>query len=169
MQKFLLITLFTFSLTSAFAQCEVTSRLGADEVMYYLVEYVPFYTTSKKELKGAAITDEQNYFLALKPTPFPQRPLGTKLKDDLKVTLSNNQVYVLNHYDTRYSDYDSSLLFLYVIPSRLLPDFRSLEVISVEMMMGDEGKRVYTFKIHKSAVKEQLDCLIENLEKKSQK
>jgi hypothetical protein len=39
-------------------------------------------------------------------------------------------------------------------------------VIKVTMMMGDEGERMYTFKLHKSAVKDQLNCLIENLAKK---
>src|SRR4030095_15857531 len=139
------------------------------DVLYYYVDYVPFYWTSKKSLKGGAITDEQNYFLALKPRPFPEKPLGTKLKDDLKVTLSNNQEYSLKHFDNRYLDYDTSLLFLYVIPEKLLTDFRKYEVLKVKIMMGDEGERVYTFKLHKSAIKDQLDCLIENLEGKKKR
>lgn len=164
MRIFLLTLLITLSATAAFSQCEVKNRIGADDVMYYYVNDVPFYRTSKKELKGGAITDEQNYFLALRPRPYPERPAGTKLKDDLKVTLSNNQQYVLEHFDTRYIDRDTSLLFIYVIPEKLLPDFRNYEVLEVKMMMmHDEGERVYTFKLHKSAIKEQLDCLIDNL------
>jgi hypothetical protein len=116
-------------------------------------------------LKGVAITDEQNYFLALKPRPFPEKPIGTRLKEDLKITLSNNEEYSLKHFDNRYLDYDTSLLFLYVIPEKLLPDFRKYEVENVKMMMGDEGERVYTFKLHKTAIKDQLNCLIENLER----
>ncbi|MFI5135179.1 MAG: hypothetical protein ACHQD9_04965 [Chitinophagales bacterium] len=169
MQKIFLITLLTLSTDFAFSQCEVKNRLGADDVMYYFVDYVPFYWTSTKELKGGAITDEQNYLLGLKPKPFPEKPAGTKLKDDLRVTLSNDSTYVLKHFDTRYLDYDTSLLFMYVIPEKLLPDFRTYEVVSVKMMMGDEGERVYTFKLHKSAVKDQLDCLIENLKRNKKK
>lgn len=163
MRFFFLTLLYAMQAATAFCQCEVKNRIGIDEVMYYYVEDVPFYWTSKKELKGGAITDEQNYFLALKPKPYPEKPAGTKLKNDLKVTLSNNQEYILNHFDTRYVDRDTSLLFLYVIPEKLLPDFKNYEVKEVKMMMGDEGERVYTFKLHKSAIREQLDCLIENL------
>ena len=166
MQKFFPIILFILPTNFAFSQCEVKNRIGVDEVMYYYVEDVPFYWTSAKELKGGAITDEQNYFLGLKPKPYPEKPAGTKLKDDLKVTLTNNQEYVLKHFDTRYVDRDTSLLFLYVIPEKLLPDFRNFEVVKVKMMMGDEGERVYTFKLHKEAVKDQLDCLIKKLERK---
>ena len=155
--------------TLAFSQCEVKNRIGADEVMYYYVDDVRFYWTSKKELKGGAITDEQNYFLALKPKPFPEKPAGTKLKDNVKVTLSNDSVYVLKHFDTRYVDRDTSLMFMYIIPEKLLADFRKYEVVKVQMMMGDEGERLYTFKLHKEAVKDQLDCLIENLEGKKEK
>ena len=164
-----MIVLLTIAATPVFAQCEVMSRIGADEVLYYHLGYVPFYLTSSKTLYGGAITDEQNYFLALKPRPFPAKPLGNKLKDDLKVTLSNNEEYSLKHFDNRYLDYDTSLLFLYVLPEKLLSDFRTYEVVSMKMMMGDEGERVYTFKQHKSAIKDQLNCLVENLERKKRR
>jgi len=165
MQKFFFTAVLLLSKTFAFSQCEVKNRIGVDEVMYYYVEDVRFYWTSKKELRGGAITDEQNYFLALKPKPFPEKPAGTKLKDNVKVTLSNDSAYVLKHFDTRYVDRDTSLMFMYIIPEKLLTDFRKYEVLKVQMMMGDEGERVYTFKLHKEAVKDQLDCLIGNLKK----
>ena len=166
MKKFLFVVLLAVATLPAFSQCEVKNRLGADEVMYYYVDYVPFYWTSKKSLNGGAITDEQNYFLALKPKPYPEKPAGTKLKDDLTVTLSNDSTYLLKHFDTRYVDRDTTLLFLYIIPEKLLPTFKTYEVDQVKMMMGDEGERVYRFKLHKSAVKEQLDCLLGHLKKK---
>lgn len=155
--------------TAAFSQCEVKSRQGVDEVMYYYVDYVPFYWTSKKELKGGAITDEQNYFLALKPKPYPPKPAGTKLKEDLKVLLSNDSTYVLKHFDTRYVDRDTTLLFMYIIPEDEIPIFRKYEVNQVRMMLGDEGERIYDFKLHKAAVMEQLDCLINSLKRKGEK
>ena len=160
-----MIILLAVAATPVFAQCEVMSRIGADEVLYYHLGYVPFYWSSTKQLKGGAITDEQNYFLALKPRPFPEKPIGTRLKEHLKITLSNNEEYSLKHFDNRYLDYDTSLLFLYVIPEKLLPDFRKYDVENVKMMMGDEGERVYTFKLHKTAIKDHLNCLIENLER----
>jgi len=169
MKKILLSIPFLLTAALAFSQCEVKNRIGVDEVMYYYVDDVRFYWTSKKELKGGAITDEQNYFLGLKPKPFPAKPNGTKLKADLKITLSNNQDYVLKHFDTRYVDRDTSLLFLYIIPEKVLQDFRTYEVVQVQMMMGDEGEREYTFKLHKEAVKDQLDCLIGSLKKEKEK
>jgi len=169
MKKIISALLLIHLCNFAFSQCEVKNRLGADDVMYYYVDYVPFYWTSTKELKGGAMTDEQNYFLALKPKPFPEKPHGTKLKDDLKVTLSNDSLYVLKHFDTRYMDYDTSLLFMYIIPEKLLPAFRKYQVEKVQIMMGDEGERLYTFKLHKEAVKDQLDCLMESLDEKKQK
>ncbi|MBX7110155.1 MAG: hypothetical protein K1X61_16005 [Chitinophagales bacterium] len=166
MLRYFCAILLSIIVTDAFSQCEVKSRQGVDEVMYYYVDYVPFYYTAKKELKGGAITDEQNYFLALKPKPFPPKPGGTKIKNDLYVLLSNDSTYVLEHFDTRYVERDTSLLFMYIIPEDYLPVFRKYEVNQVRIMMGDEGERVYTFKLHKDAVMQQLDCLIGSLQKK---
>lgn len=169
MLKFLLTVFLSAFVSAAFSQCEVKSRQGVDEVMYYYVDYVPFYWTAKKELKGGAITDEQNYFLVLKPKPYPAKPAGTKLKDDLNVSLSNDSTYVLKHFDTRYVDRDTTLLFMYIIPEDEIPIFRKYEVRQVRMMMGDEGERVYDFKLHKEAVMEQLDCLINSLKRRREK
>jgi hypothetical protein len=63
---------------------QVKSRIGV-MMMYYYIDYVPFYWSSK-ELEGGARTDEQNYFLASSPSHF--RKTGGKTEDDLKVTLS---------------------------------------------------------------------------------
>lgn len=169
MKRWSLVFLFIASAGIAFSQCEMKNRLGVDEVMYYYVDYVPFYWAQSKSLKGGAITDEQNYFLALKPRPFPAKPAGTKLKNDLTVTLSNDSTYVLKHFDTRYVVRDTSLTFLYVIADELIPIFRKEEVIQVKIMMGDEGERTYTFKLHKEAVRDQLDCLIKSLKEEKVK
>jgi hypothetical protein len=52
MQKLVMIVLLAIAATPVFAQCEVMSRIGADEVLYYHLGYVPFYLTSSKTLYG---------------------------------------------------------------------------------------------------------------------
>ncbi len=47
-----------------------------------------------------------------------------------------------------------------IIDKEHLEDFRQHEVILVKIDMGEEGQRIYYFKLHKAAIMEQLDCLI---------
>ena len=68
---------------SAFSQCEILNRVSPDGSMQYYMEPVNFYWTSAKSLKGNIVTDKENYFLELRPVPFPEKPAGKKLKKDL--------------------------------------------------------------------------------------
>jgi len=97
---------------SAFSQCEIQNRIYPDGSMFYYIEPVNFYWTESKELKGGVETDKENYFLALRPSPFPEKPAGNKLKDDLELKLSNDSIYRLGHFDTRYMEHDTVMQML---------------------------------------------------------
>jgi hypothetical protein len=146
---------------SAFSQCEILHRLYPDGSMFYYIEPVNFYWTKSKELKGGIETDLENYFLELQPSPFPEKPEGRKLKDDLELRLSNDSIYHLEHFDTRYLDHDTVMQLLYLIDKKNMDVFLNFDVVSVKINLLDSaGIRTYVFKLHKSAIREQLTCLL---------
>ncbi len=167
MIKFVLaIGLITIYL-SARSQCEILHRIYPDGSMIYYIEPVNFYWTSSKDLKGGIETDNENFYLELQPSPFPERPDGKKLKDDLELKLANDRVYHLEHYDTRYLDHDTVMQLVYLIDKKKLAEFLAFEAVSVKINMGGkEGFRSYFFKLHKTAIKEQLTCLLNEHKKK---
>lgn len=154
----------------AYSQCEIQNRLAPDGSMLYYMQPVNFYWTKTKSLQGNLVTDRENYFLALQPTPCPEKAKGKKLKSDLELTLSNGKSYMLSHYDTRYLNNDSTLELLYYIDKEQLPDVAKFEAVSVKMdMKGEEGLRSYVFKLHKKALMEQLDCFLKDDDSKPAK
>jgi hypothetical protein len=143
------------------AQCEIKNRIYPDGSLLYYIEPVNFYWTESKDLKGGIVTDKENYFLALQPNPYPDKSLGKKLKSDLVLKLSDEKEYQFNHFDTRYLEGDSIMEMLFFIEKEEMEPLRNLEVVQAKIdMMGDEGIRTYTFKLHKAALKEQLDCFL---------
>jgi len=165
MKKILLLGILFIS-GSAFSQCEIQNRNYPDGSMMYYIEPVNFYWTESKDLKGGVTTDKENYYLALQPSPFPEKQLGNKLKGDCEMKLSNDSTYQLEHFDTRYMDHDSVMQVLYLIDKKQLEDFLNFEAISVKINMGEtEGVRTYVFKLHKSAIQEQLACFLKDKEK----
>ncbi len=134
--------------------------------MLYYIEPVNFYWTQSKDLKGGVVTDKENFYLALQPSPFPEKPGGNKLKDDLELKLSNDSIYSLEHFDTRYMEHDTVMQLLYFIDPKHVEDLLNFEAISVKINMGgEEGLRTYVFKLHKSAIQEQLTCFLKEEEK----
>jgi hypothetical protein len=170
LKKIALLTgLFTFTI-SVYSQCEIKYRVYPGGMMQYYMEPVNFYWTKEKSLRGGIVTDKENYFLALMPLPFPPKPAGQKLKSDLKMTLSDGNSYSLQHYDTYYIDKDTVMQMLFLINNEDLDNLLARQIVNVTIdMMGTEGNRMYTFKLHKSALQEQLDCFLTHQEETEKK
>ena len=168
--KQLMLLGFLAITTPLFSQCEILNRVYPDGTMLYFMEPVTFYQTSTKELKGSVVTDKENYFLGLRPRPFPEKPLGNKLKEDLELRLSNDISYKLSHYDTRYLENDTIMEILYLIGKEDLDDLLNNEATEVLIdMKGTEGIRNYVFKLHKRSLQEQLACFMTEDENKKKK
>jgi hypothetical protein len=161
---------FSFLSLAAFPQCEIHHRVSPDGSMLYYMEPVNFYWTSAKSLKGNIVTDKENYFLELRPVPFPEKPAGNKLKKDLLMKISNGETLNLKHFDTRYLENDTVMEMLFLIDRKDIDKLLNSEVSEVNIdMMGEEGVRNYEFKLHKSSLKEQLACFLKEDEKKKKK
>jgi hypothetical protein len=146
---------------AAFSQCEILNRVSPDGSMQYYMQPVNFYWTSAKSLKGNIVTDKENYFLELQPVPFPEKPAGKKLKMDLLLKISNGESLNLKHYDTRYIENDTVMEMLYLIDKKDIEYLIHNEVTEATIeMMDKEGVRNYEFKLHKSAIMEQLACFL---------
>jgi len=168
-RRLLALLLATFSV-SAFSQCEIINRVSPDGSMQYYMEPVNFYWTNTKSLTGCIVTDRESYFLELRPLPFPQKPAGKKLKNDLVVKLSDGKIYELEHYDTRYTENDTVMEMLYLIKKEDIDNLLQYDVIESQIYMGEEeGIRSYVFKLHKSALKEQLECFLREEEDRKKK
>jgi hypothetical protein len=162
--------LFMSLSVSSFSQCEILNRVSPDGSMHYYMEPVNFYWTNSKALSGCIVTDKESYFLELRPVPFPEKPEGKKLKKNLIITLSDGKTYELEHFDTRYVEDDTVMEMLFLISNDDIDNLQKSEVIETKIdMMGDEGLRTYVFKLHKSALKEQLACFLKENEKKKKK
>ena len=154
----------------SFPQCEIKNRIYPDGSMIYYIDPVNFYQTKAKSLQGGISTDKENYYLNLLPVPFPEKPEGNKLKDDLDVKLADGKTYTLKHFDTRYIRKDTVMKMVFLIHKDAIDQFLNFEVIDVKInMMGEEGKRTYVFKLHKEALKEQLECFLKDEEIKKKK
>ena len=169
-KKILLVTgLMSLSLGVS-SQCEIKNRIYPDGSMLYYIEPVNFYWTETKDLKGGIMTDRENYFLALQPNPYPEKSVGKKLKSDLVLKLSDEKEYLFEHFDTRYLEGDSLMEMLFLIHEDHMKPLQEFEVVQAKIdMMGEEGLRTYTFKLHKAALKEQLDCFLKEEEDKKEK
>jgi hypothetical protein len=147
-------------MTSVDAQCKINSKVNPDGSMSYSIKPILVYKTADKELKGRVVTDNENFFISLLPTPFPPKPGGLKLRGDIQVKLANQKTYKLKQYDSRYSGADTIFEMMYLIDRKSINDFQENEIDQVTLNMGkDEPERIYNLKLHKSAIQEQLACL----------
>ena len=155
---------------TSFAQCQILNRVSPDGSMQYFMEPVNFYWTSSKSLQGCIVTDKENYFLELHPVPFPEKPEGNKLKKELILKLSNGNTYEFKHYDTRYVEKDTVMEMLFLLDKEDMDHLLKYEVVEAKIdMMGSEGIRAYVFKLHKSALQEQLACFLKEEETRKKK
>lgn len=169
-RKYFLGLVFLSGSISVFPQCEILNRVSPDGSMQYYMEPVNFYWSSTKSLKGCIVTDKENYFLELHPVPFPRKPDGNKLKKDLILKLSNDSICVFEHFDTRYVQKDTVMEMLFLISKDKINFLLNNEIAEAKIdMMGTEGVRSYLFKLHKSALKEQLACFLKEKEKGKKK
>jgi hypothetical protein len=169
-RKRLLAILSLFISISTYSQCEILNKVSPDGSMQYYMQPVNFYWTKSKSLSGCIVTDKESYFLELLPIPFPEKPAGNKLKDDLELNLADGNAYKLKHFDTRYTENDTVMEMLYLIGKKDLEVVLNNEIIEAKMnMKGEEGIRTYVFKLHKAALKEQLACFLNETEKKKKK
>jgi hypothetical protein len=165
----LLLGFLAISLIS-FSQCEIQNRVIPDGSMMYYIEPVNFYWTKAKSLSGGIVTDKESYFLELFPIPFPEKPKGNELKDNLELKLSDGKSYALEHYDNRYIRKDTVFKLVYLIGKKDLDLLLNFEVTEARInMKGEEGIRTYVFKLHKSALKEQLGCFLKEEEEGKEK
>lgn len=163
-----LILVFGFLLTPLYSQCKVENKVLADGTMMYYFEPSIFYKTKTKSLKMNIMTDDEHFFIALQPNPFPEKGTGKKIKEDLSIELANKKWYTLKHYDTQYLKDNSILQVLYLIDKKDLEDFRSNEAIMATINMeGTEFIRNYDFKLHKKMIMEQLECYYNSKNKES--
>ncbi|KOP39426.1 hypothetical protein DBB36_16835 [Flavobacterium sp. WLB] len=163
---FSVLILLIFGSAESFAQCDVKNRVLADGSMVYYFDPAAFYTTKSKSLKINIVTDKENYFVALQPTPFPEKKIGKGIKDDLIIHLADNNAYKLTHYDTQYIKNDSVMQVLYLIDKKDLTAFSKFEAVVASInMKGTEFIRDYNFKLHKDEIVKQLACFLKEEEK----
>lgn len=163
--KFIFIFCCLVNVRDVDAQCDIKTKVGADGALYHYIEPVNFYFTESKRLSGGIVTDDEYFYLTLQPYPFPEKAKGKKLKDSLEVILSNSNMYKLPFYFSNYKDTVFEMMF--AIQKADLDSFLKYEVKQVRLDMGDaEGLRTYVFKLHKAALKRELECFIEEKNKK---
>ena len=164
-KKTVLLLGFSISILASFSQCDILNRVSPDGSMTYYMEPVNFYWTTAKSLGGGIVTDKESYFLELFPIPFPEKPEGQDIKDNLELKLSDGKTYTLEHYDSRYIRKDTVFKLVYLIGKKDLDWLLNLEVTEARInMKGEEGIRTYIFKLHKDALKEQLECFLKEEE-----
>jgi hypothetical protein len=88
------------------------------------------------------------------------------MKDSLNVKLANGKEYKLGFYYSDFEEKDSSFNIMYLIDKTLMSDFINNDVEQMKInMMGEEGTRIYNFKLHKNALKLELNCFLNEKEK----
>ncbi|QOG03719.1 hypothetical protein [Flavobacterium sp. MDT1-60] len=163
--SFLVIVFLLLITSKIFAQCDIKNKLLADGTIVYYFDPAVFYTTQSKSLKINIVTDKEHYFIALQPTPFPPKKEGKKINDDLIVHLGDQKSYKLSHYDTQYMRNDSIMQVLYLMDDKDVEAFSKFEAVVAQInMKGTEFIRDYNFKLHKDAIKEQLNCFLKKEE-----
>jgi hypothetical protein len=158
--KFLLgVVVLLISSIARGQDCSVKNKMRPDGSIYYFMDPVLFFNTAENKIYGGVMTDKESYFLTITPRPFPPKSKKDKLDQDLLITLSDGKEYKLEHYDSQYIE-DTTLVISYVIGKDALPAFREQDIETVKFNMGKEkGEQTFQFRLHKSALKQQILCL----------
>jgi hypothetical protein len=168
--KTALATLLLSVTLPSFSQCDILNRVSPDGTMQYYVKPVNLYWTKTKSLKGCIVTDKENYFLVLYPNPFPEKPEGKKLREDLVLKLADGTDYEMKHYDSRYLENDTALEMSFLMPKSDIEKVMNFQITEAKIdMKGNEGIRSYVFKLQKDALREQLTCFLKEEEDRRKK
>lgn len=156
--------IFISTQKNASAQCEIEGKLDASGIMYYYADLVKVFWTSAKSLHCGAFTDDASYYLQFYPTPFPAKSKKKFPKDIARVELSNGDTFELEFFDSRYTSNDTVFVMQFLLPDESLDEFISHEISKVTLNLVDQdGLREYKLKLHKDAIKEQLECLFKHV------
>lgn len=164
--NFIIVLFLIFINLKLHAQCEIKNRVLADGTMTYYFDPADFYVTKTKSLKINIVTDKEHFYIALQPSPFPVKKDGKKIKEDLVIHLSDQNIYKLEHYDTQYMHNDSIMQVLYLIDQKDVKAFSKFEAVVAEINIEETGiVRNYDFKLHKDAIVKQLACFFKKEDK----
>ena len=164
--NFIIVLFLVFMNLKLRAQCEIKNRVLADGTMTYYFDPADFYVTKTKSLKINIVTDKEHFYIALQPSPFPAKKDGKKIKEDLVIHLSDQNIYKLAHYDTQYMHNDSIMQVLYLIDQKDIDAFSKFEAVVAEINIEETGiVRNYDFKLHKDAIVKQLACFLKKEDK----
>lgn len=164
--NFIIVLFLVFMNLKLHGQCEIKNRVLADGTMTYYFDPADFYVTKTKSLKINIVTDKEHFYIALQPSPFPAKKDGKKIKEDLVIHLSDQNIYKLAHYDTQYMHNDSIMQVLYLIDQKDIEAFSEFEAVVAEINIEETGiVRNYDFKLHKDAIVKQLACFLKKEDK----
>jgi hypothetical protein len=146
--------------------CEILNRVQANGTMLYYMKPEKFYQTRAKSLHGAIATDSEQFYLILLPSPVPSKDTARKIKGDLEVILQDGSKQVLEHFDSYFMEKDTVLALFFVIKNEQQELLLKNQVDQVKLDVGGAEKELYTFMLHKEALRQQLECFIEKKPKK---
>jgi hypothetical protein len=170
MIKLAMAVLFLSVTLPSFSQCDILIRVSPDGTMQYYMKPINLYWTKTKSLKACIVTDMENYFLVLYPNPFPEKPEGKKLREDLFLKLADGTDYEMKHYDSRYLENDTALEMSFLMPKSDIEKVMNFQITEAKIdMKGNEGIRSYVFKLQKDALREQLTCFLKEEEDRRKK
>ena len=155
----LLFLILLFSVSIKGQDCQVKNKMRPDGSILYFINPVLFFNSTENQIYGNVMTDKEVYFLGVFPKPFPPKSKENKLDNDLLVTLSNGKEFKLGHFDSQYIS-DTVLVLMFEISKDALPEFRQNDIETVKLNIEPvKGAQTFQFRLHKSALKEQLNCL----------
>jgi hypothetical protein len=163
------INLHTLFLTGLFilisfginAQCKISQEITPTGIYNTLTEHELIYFNNKYTITAQVLFDGDDYFAVFIMKPFfsEKGKLGA-----IHIVLESKDTLELQFYDANKKSKDSTLnLFYKIEPSQftLLKQYNINEIYTV----FNEVKREFILKLHKDAIKNQLNCLLNQSKK----
>lgn len=161
MKCFLVFLLF-FAVFQARSQCNIISQVQPNGTVNKLTKKDTLYVTKSYTLFSAAFYAGKNYYfkLVVKPTFFKKVK-----KEQVTLQLSTGAKVKLDFYDAQEVKKDSAMDILFEISEKVLPQLVKNNVHAVSFST-DSGVKRYQLVDHRALLRKQLNCLIEEVEKK---